>query len=101
MERNSHRKRTTVLSLMKRKAFRMGFEDYRKGVWRADEPVAIDTNGSTWTYERGRLFAAALDANAKAKGLPPIDWAQIKAGNSINRHAKTAFVQLQKARVVL
>lgn len=89
---NSERRRTTINSIMKRAAFRLGFEDYRKGIWRADEKCATDTRGSTWTYERGRLFAAAL---------PDATWEAVKQGNVISKAARAAYLKLQKERVIL
>lgn len=89
---NAQKKRVKLRTLMRRKAFRMGFEDYRNGVWRADEPVALDTNDSSWTYERGRLFAAAL---------PDVSWQAIKHGNTVTDAAVRAYVRLQKERTIL
>jgi hypothetical protein len=52
MERNAGRRQVKVSKLMARKAFRMGFEDKRKGVWRGDDLAVLDHKGSLWTYER-------------------------------------------------
>lgn len=92
MKHNSSRTRVSLRSMMRRKAFRMGFEDFHKGVWRADERVALDTNGSTWTYERGRLFAACR---------PDVPWGAIKEGNTITHAAVREFNRLQKEGAII
>jgi hypothetical protein len=92
MRKNASTRGTTINAVMKRKAFRMGFEDYHAGIWRGDDPIALDVKGSTWTYERGRLFAAAL---------PRARWSAIKQGNSIDPMARKAYLKLQKERVII
>lgn len=92
MERNAGRWQVKVSKLMARKAFRMGFEDKRKGVWRGDDLAVLDHKGSFWTYERGRLFAACF---------PDAPWRAIKVGNSVTRQAVVAYLRLQKERVII
>lgn len=82
----------TIVSMMRRKAFRLGFEDKRKARWRGDDLAILDRNGAALTYERGRLFATSL---------PEVEWSDIMTGQTVRREAIRAYMKLQSEKVLI